>query len=741
MPITQSDIKLFASLRMADATDGGGPMAGQPLQDGVENNVFPDISSTIDVARGALQLRAVYMAVLTATTDTLRQAHVILSDLPDATGVGSLLIKGSNAARDVATLVAELNAAGDDFVFCGATPTTDVVPIGQATVPVDGVRATLIPKAATQGPVSGLLTSTQALPTVVALVAADGAGATVPARMPRQELRVPVVPGQTVYTIAVPAGTLAGTESFVVPNAAGSGTSGGLANFGASDFVLFGGGVTFANIDRVNGQLQLVQTSPPSLGEIVVQFALDGSTTTLAAGDLAAGAFDAQGRVQVNLGAGHVLAGALLSVGGTTLRLFANVVYSGGTVYTAAGGVQFAPSGVVGSYTDAGLVTVPGRASQTITAFVGAKRSTAYPVSDIRVTLPQNIDPATLVVTGETSAGAAFTATASALGIFATAQVAGSYTAATGELVLVFTATSKAGSLAYTGTQLNPQASYADIWGLDESAFPGNGQVRVVRPGQVAVLRHTATVAAAHYAAGNTVNLGRTDVADVRVVGANGLGIATGWTLDAAAGLVNISSVAGWDLPATIEHAIEHVAMVVGVPDDATVALNRPVTRAFPSGSLLSTAVLLGDLQARVGAVFSQQAWGDVWADVRSGAAIAAQYQDAAYPIVVTNHGAATERWAFVFKTSTQFDLIGETVGRVASGDTATVFAPINPATAQPYMTVAPGGWGIWAAGNVLRVNTTGATGLVWPVRTVQPGATVAGRDQAVMAARGDIDQ
>lgn len=752
MTITSSDIKLLASLRMTDAPDGGGPMSGLPLQDGAENNVWPDISSTIDPARGALQLRAVYMAVLTANTDALRQSHVILQELPQAAGVDCLLIPAAASVRSISALATLLNASGDNATFAGATTTTTSMAIGDTTVPVAGIRAPLIPKGVTVQSVSGSVGSgaSAALPLVTALLPSDGAGGTVAGQVPQQEVTVAVVPGQLIYTITIPAGTLAGTERvtwpYLQPVVGGPPVTVQYPAYGQIDSPSLtwgtgsvGGGLTFGTVDRGAGSVSLVFATAPAAGTIRVTFGMSGGTAVLAPADLAASAFDSSGKVQVNLGSGNIIGGAKLSVGGVVHALFGGLVYSSWTV-SSTGPATFTPGTIVGTYTAAGLVTVLGRAGQTITGFEGAKRSASYPVAQIATTIPAFIDPATLVITGETSAGASFSATASATGLFSTAQVTGSYTAATGTITLTFAANAKSASLTYAGTQRQPQVSFADLWGLNESAFPGDGQVRVIREGQVGVLRHSTTISAATYSAGATVNCGRTDLADVRVVGSDGIGIYTGWTANLAAGTISISNVTGWSQPVTIQHAIEHVAMISAVPNEAQVLLNRPLTRAFPSGSLLSTAALLGDLQARVSATFSQQTWDDVWADTRSGPAIPAQYQDAAYPIAVTNIGAVTERWALVFRNSTTYDLIGETLGRVATGDTATVFSPINPATGAPYMTIQPAGWGVWATGNVLRVNTVGAAGRVWAARTVIPGATVSGRDQAVIGTRGDIN-
>jgi len=68
------------------------------------------------------------------------------------------------------------------------------------------------------------------------------------------------------------------------------------------------------------------------------------------------------------------------------------------------------------------------------------------------------------------------------------------------------------------------------------------------------------------------------------------------------------------------------------------------------------------------------------------------------------------------------------------------VFAPINPATGVPYFTIAAAGWGVWSAGNVLRLNTYGANAPVWAARVTLPSAPSSTPDSLTIAVRGDID-
>ena len=107
MAITTADIKLLASARMTDAADGGGRMTGTVVQDGVENNVFPDLT-TLDRARGAMQIRKVFAAVLNNGTDAFMGAHLVLEDAPDDAAVSALLLPATDLAEELSGLVTRL---------------------------------------------------------------------------------------------------------------------------------------------------------------------------------------------------------------------------------------------------------------------------------------------------------------------------------------------------------------------------------------------------------------------------------------------------------------------------------------------------------------------------------------------------------------------------------------------------------------------------------------------------------
>ncbi|MGD7307324.1 hypothetical protein ACQCRA_14275, partial [Ralstonia pseudosolanacearum] len=176
---------------------------------------------------------------------------------------------------------------------------------------------------------------------------------------------------------------------------------------------------------------------------------------------------------------------------------------------------------------------------------------------------------------------------------------------------------------------------------------------------------------------------------------------------------------------------------------NGVLTLTRPLTHDYPAREArVSSALIIGDLQARAHTLFAQQTWTGEWKDVRIGANTIAQYNETVYPVAVTNRGSIEERWALIFTNTNEFRVVGESVGQIAVGNTATDLAPINPETHAPYFTLRAGGWGSgWAAGNVLRLSTAAANFPVWVARTTLQGPATQASDSFQIQIRGDIDR
>lgn len=384
------------------------------------------------------------------------------------------------------------------------------------------------------------------------------------------------------------------------------------------------------------------------------------------------------------------------------------------------------------------------------------------------------LKPSSFSITGELEDGTTFNATANASGHIVSANVKGKIDVETGVVVLRFgqDATAPADplnpgvgqiNLAYLGIpgvnwvngksvqadtlRYNAVAySYipldADILGLDPVRLPSDGRVPIFRAGTVAVVHNTQTTTAAAVSNGQTLSTGRTRLSRLRVIGANGQTINTGHTANLNAGTVTFTDVSGYSQPVRLEHRIEDAALVSSAQITGRLALTRAITHAYPvPGSYVSSALLIGDMQSRVALVFDQLAWTNVWSDDLIGDQANATYNTIDYPITCNNLGAVTERFALRFTGVTSFQCLGEHLGLIAVGNTAEDFAPVNPATGQPYFTLQAIGWGGgWANGNVLRINTVGAIKPVWVARVIQQSQPTDTADSFSILVRGDID-
>lgn len=304
---------------------------------------------------------------------------------------------------------------------------------------------------------------------------------------------------------------------------------------------------------------------------------------------------------------------------------------------------------------------------------------------------------------------------------------------------LIRTASVRYSAVAYTYLPLD-----AAVLGLDPVRLPSDGRVPVFKAGRVVVIHNTVKMTPVTVANSQTVNCGRTRLARIRVFGSDGLEITSGFTKHLDGGTVTFTNVAGFAQPVVVEHRIEDEALCAEAQITGDLRLTRPLTHDFPADtSYVSSALVKGTLQAAAQDSFAQETWTNVWSDSRIGPPILPQYNDTTNPIAVTNAGAITERWLLQFTNNTEFNVIGEEVGQIITGNTAAMLAPVNPATGVPYFTLQPAGWGSgWVAGNVLRFNTVGAGFPLWLSRTVmQSPSSPPGTDQMTISIRGDIDQ
>ncbi|GHU10984.1 hypothetical protein FACS1894185_3440 [Betaproteobacteria bacterium] len=367
-----------------------------------------------------------------------------------------------------------------------------------------------------------------------------------------------------------------------------------------------------------------------------------------------------------------------------------------------------------------------------------------------------------LFIIGTRADGTAITVAADEFGNFSGDRITGNVNIETGLFALVFApddadleglSEDEADAACKMAMLLPESATYSAVGysylpmdaaqlGLDPTRLPSDGRVPVFRAGDFVILGKSIALPPATYQNGNTVDLGKTHISRARVLGADGFAIHEGWNVNLETGMLSISNVTGWAQPVTISARIENMRRISDVQINGRISLTAPISEDFAAGDIAASALVAGDLFARYTGMFDQQSWNNTWSDAQVGNAATATYDDASYPIAVTNQGAITERWCIRFDSTTAISVIGENAGIVWQGGFASDIAPLNPAVSVPYFTLAAAGFGAgWSTGNIIRFNTIGAATPIWIIETVQQGTEATGEDAWELLARGDVDQ
>ena len=271
--------------------------------------------------------------------------------------------------------------------------------------------------------------------------------------------------------------------------------------------------------------------------------------------------------------------------------------------------------------------------------------------------------------------------------------------------------------------------------GIDAVRLPADGRVPIFRRGDMIVIGHRLTddLGSAH-SAGKTVQLSRGDLDSICLRDARNQAIeAKWWDYDLQAGTITWATpldLSAYQMPVIAHHAREEENRIMVADIDGTLSLQFPTARDYPAeDTYVSSALIGGDLEVRHSPAWSQKLFDNVWSDDPRGDVITAKLNLKDYPLILTDDGATTDRWAIVFRDGTQFDLYSEALGFVGRFDTTSDLAPINAATGKPYFTLRKGAFGVqngatpWAAGNCVRLNTWGTHLGVWILRAVQPSA------------------
>lgn len=308
--------------------------------------------------------------------------------------------------------------------------------------------------------------------------------------------------------------------------------------------------------------------------------------------------------------------------------------------------------------------------------------------------------------------------------------------------VFVMPETIRFSAVAFSYLPLN-----ADLLGLDPVRLPSDGRVPIFRRGDIAVIHNTQSIEVETPAALATFNVGRNRLSYIKLYDSEGTPVDPNmYQTDPDLGNVELLSnfsTTAYELPIIAEHRIEDAGMCLDVQINGELTLNIPISHAYNAGqTYVSSAMIIGDMQARAHSVFNQTSWANTWSDEREGSAINAQYNEVLYPIEVSNKAAIGERWALIFTSTTEFRIVGQSLGQIGTGNTSVDTAPPNPIDGTPYFKIKALGFGAgWSSGNVLRFNTAAANFPIWAARTVKQGQSTVIDDSFQLQVRCGVDR
>ncbi|WP_392389563.1 hypothetical protein [Acinetobacter ursingii] len=287
----------------------------------------------------------------------------------------------------------------------------------------------------------------------------------------------------------------------------------------------------------------------------------------------------------------------------------------------------------------------------------------------------------------------------------------------------------------------------AEILGLSATRLPLDGRVPIFRVGDIGIISSSKSQTLESAVAGQIYQLNDARISYCELEDQNGKKVPYDqYVVDYDYGKVTLSgdyTSTSLVLPLIAKYRYQDMGLINDVQIDGRITFTKPVTHQYDADkTVVGSALVIGDMQSRYTSKFVQGTWTNIWANVPSGEAISANYNDALYPIKITNKGAIQERWAIVFTDATNFRSIGEVSGQIATGNINNDFSPNNPVTGQPYFVIKKEGWGSgWASGNVLRFNTIAAMFPIWCIRCVKQSEPTVLSDQFQIMLRGDIDR
>lgn len=702
----RTDLKIFKPQRIGNEPHAGGHRTSNAIVSGKLNDVFSSISD-IDHARSSFDLVKLYPALSTADASRLQDAHIFLSDQPDDPLVNVLLVEALGL-KDTDLVSDMLPLLGlETTKFHGTSILTAPVDNQGQELTVESVMRSLTPSVKTINTKIGLKPDAE------------------PAFSRYRTKRILSYGNISEVNIPVPDMFLGDPHYFAEYQHmyyGGHGSSMGvhlivLTKQLSQEQLTFKDGVISAQLSPAVTDNQYFTLSYMSNIDFRFHSFTTSATITLAPGE-------------------EVLQGSV------RLKKSGEII-----IYTDDRRGNFISEGYVFATIDyeTGIITevTPVDYNGTITENLGATvRKNNATITSKQWQLPNSsFVRDSLYITFETVAGTTLSASSDLSGAITGTNVTGTVSA-TGYVDLTFSEGVKPESISYDYNEVEVTTVPSPPGEFDTSTLPGGGTVRVFHNFNPISVQNRERTAAATLASGQTVNV-LADADFIDIVDSKGASLWSvtndNYSYDAATGAVTINAGISTFTAPFIITAIQSELGLIDAIDSTKLSLLTPLSRAYPAGATVSSVQVLGDFQGQTKDERTLAAWQNNFGD--TGAAASSAINTTQYPIELTNIGAIAQRWAIVFTSTTAYNVIGESVGNIYSGDTLNDCAPINSFAGAPYFTLRKAAFGAGLnPGEAFLFETLAASKPIMVTRSVSPGHSEIVRDNSTLSFRGNKD-
>ncbi|CAM3933114.1 MULTISPECIES: hypothetical protein [Pseudoalteromonas] len=694
----RTDLKIFKPQRIGNELHAGGHRTSNAIVSGQLNDVFSSISD-IDHARSSFDLVKLYPALSTDDSSRLQDAHIFLSDQPDDTLVNVLLVEAKDL-KDTDTVAEMLPYLGlASTKFHGTSLITGAVAAQGKELTVESITRTLTPSITTVNSKIGLKPSNSSALREHRILS-YGLINDVNIELPDLLLSNPVFYAEYQrYTTDL------------------------TGRYGVYTFKL-----EQHQLIIENGVISNQQRVWVSEGQYFTLFYLsnedyrfhsftDGNTVNLSAGERVLPGYSRLKKVGENSVYKDDLQGRFIANG----YIFATIDYDTGVI-TDVDGVDY--NGTV----EENLGVTIGLSTPSIT-----KKNWQLPSS--------SFSRDSVYITFETVAGATFSASSDLSGNITGTNCTGTVSG-TGYVDLTFSEPVKPASISYDYNEIEVTTVPAPPGGFDTSTLPNNGTVSIFHEFNPVSVQNRERTVAATLTSGQTITvLADADFIDiVDSLGASLWSVTDdNYSYDAVTGDITINAGISAFSPPFIITAIQSELALIDAINSNTLSLLTPLSRAYPAGATVSSVQVLGDFQAQTKDERTLAAWQNNFGD--TGAAASSAINTTQYPIELTNIGAIAQRWAIVFTSTTAYNVIGESVGNIYSGDTLNDCAPINSFAGAPYFILRKEAFGAGLnPGEAFLFETLAASKPTMVTRSVSPGHSEIVRDNSTLSFRGNKD-